>query len=390
MAAQHWILTNREVGRKRTQGGGFEERILDREREALPVFRVAAYAPTDVARGSVKSEEEWFETLERGVEVVPDDFVDDYRGVAANAEATSLAASKRMFLDLYQTMRDAPEAKRDTLFFIHGFNYTWPSALAHLQRLHEIYVAPPQSPIGRIVYFTWPSWGSLRKYSRDQEIALPSGQLLGRVFSKTVRFYRDFFSPDTRGGDPRPAFCGGRIHLAAHSMGNQVLEEFIRSIRHFDFFDLALFGEVVLLNADEDWTALEPTRPLHGLPALAERIHVYNHTSDDALRASEWTKNSEKRLGRHGPRDLATLPPRTKVVDCSKLSGSSDDPDDAMLAVAKQVLGDQVGARERLVDHWGYMCRPEVVKDLYQVLAAVPSSEIDGRQQRSDRLFRLG
>jgi esterase/lipase superfamily enzyme len=381
----HWIMTNREVRRKRVNAH-YEERIIGPTHEPLPTFRVATFTPG--APGERNPD-----ALEFGVEVVPDEFFDSYASVQPDADATSLAASKRMFLDLYQSMRDAPEGKKDALFFIHGFNYSWRDALLHLQRLCEIYVEPDTSPIGRIVYFTWPSWGKLRKYKSDQEIALPSGRLLGRVFAKTVQFYSDFFTPNDRSEDERPAFCGGRIHLAAHSMGNQVLEEFLRAVRPFRFLDLALFGEVLLLNADEDWTALELGRPMFELPEMSERIHVYNHNSDDALRVSEWTKNSEKRLGRHGPRDLTALPPRTKVVDCSDLRGVVGvvPDDDPMLQTAVDVLGGmrRVNARERMFDHWGYLNRPEVVADVHAVLRGESSSTIARRERKSDRLYEL-
>ncbi len=387
MTMQHWILTNRPVGRRKNAGGTFEERILDEQNESLPVFRLASFSPA-------KKGERDFERLEDRVEVIEDGYPSSYESLRFTEDARSLAATQRMFLEMYEDMKAAPKSKQDTLFFIHGFNYSWPDALTHLQKLHEIYVKPRTSPIGRIVYFTWPSWGSLLKYQKDQEIARPSGQLLGRVFGKTVRFYRDFFKPCKNGDSEDPEYCGGRIHLAAHSMGVQVLTEMVRFIRPYKFLDLALFGEVLLLNGDAGWRSLERKRPLSYLPDIAERIHVYNHESDDALRISGWTKNSEKRLGRLGPRSLDLLPPRTLVVDCSDLNGSSPakpKSDSAMLAVARRVLNmdSKVKAKERLFDHWGYLNRPEVVADIYQVLKGVSSAEIEGRAPRSERLFRL-
>jgi hypothetical protein len=387
MATQHWILTNRPVGRRKNAGGTFEERILDEQNESLPVFRLASFSPA-------KKGERDFERLEDRVEVIEDGYPSSYESLRFADDARSLAATQRMFLEMYEDMKAAPAGKQDTLFFIHGFNYSWPDALAHLQKLHEIYVKPRTSPIGRIVYFTWPSFGSLLKYQSDKEIASPSGQLLGRVFRKTVRFYRDFFKPCEDEDGENLEYCGGRIHLAAHSMGNQVLAEMVRFIRPYKFLDLALFGEVLLLNPDIGWRALESKRPLASLPDIAERVHVYNHQSDDALRISRWTKNGRKRLGCEGPRSLDLLPPRTLVVDCSDLNGSSPGkpkPGSAMLSVARRVLeiDSKVKAKERLFDHWGYLNRPEVVADIYQVLKGVSSLEIEGRDPRSERLFRL-
>ena len=387
MSTQHWILTNRPVGRRKNAGGTFEERIQDEQNESMPVFRIASFSPG-------KKGERNFERLEDRVEVIEDGYPSSYESLRSVPDGRSLAASKRMFFEMYEDMKAAPKSKKDTLFFIHGFNYGWPDALTHLQRLHELYVKPRTSPIGRIVYFTWPSWGSLRSYRKDQEIARPSGQLLGRVFGKTVRFYRDFFEPRADKGGEDPEFCGGRIHLAAHSMGSQVLAEMVRFIHPYKFLDLALFGEVLILNGDIGWRALERKRPLSFLPDIAERVHIYNHQSDDALRISEWTKNHEKRLGRHGPRSLDRLPPRTLVVDCSDLNGSAPNKskgDSTMLSSARRILNidSKVKAKERLFDHWGYLNRPEVLADIHSVLRGESSDEIEGRERRSRRLYRL-
>ncbi|VAX42356.1 hypothetical protein MNBD_PLANCTO03-1279, partial [hydrothermal vent metagenome] len=361
----HWIITNREVRRRRI-GGRLIEVVTDARREALPTFRVATFSPS---AGTPTDD-----TLRAAVQIIPDTFADDYAGITPATDPSTLPGSKRLFKSLYDCMHAAPEGKGDTLFFIHGFNYSWTDALTHLHQLHKVYVEPPESPIATILYFSWPSWGKMTKYKKDQQIAQPSGLLLGRFFAKAIQFYRDFFAPeDGHGAD----FCGRRIHIGAHSMGNQVLQEFFRSIREYDFLRSPLFGEVLLLNADIDWTALEPGSPLHALPDYADRIHAYNHRSDDALLVSEATKNRQKRLGRHGPRDLTRIPPRTLVVDATGLNsadGRLQVTDRFVQAAARVLERDAVSTKERLFDHWGYLNRAEVVADIYQVLRGVSSS----------------
>ena len=380
MAFTHWIITNRVVGKAK---GSSKESILDTKKEALPTFRVATYTPP-APGGKVE-----FASLVRGVEVVPDhDRFDSYVEAAAAGDPAKLVGSARLFRSLYDQMCAADDAKGDTLLFLHGFNYAWPDALSHLQRLHEVYAAPADSPIRQIVYFTWPSWGELiGKYDDDQRIAAPSGQLLGRVFGQALQFYKDMFA----GGGNR--FCGRKIHIAAHSMGNLVMQEFMRSIREFKFLRSNLFTEALLLNADADWTAMEPGQPLASLVEFSERVHLYNHYGDDALKISETTKNNAKRLGRHGPRDLATIPPRTAIVDCSGLDDkvpSALRDSDPMVKVIKRVLGPHESSwRERMFDHWGYLHRPEVVKDVWGVLAGAPASRLVGREQKTPVLYKL-
>lgn len=376
MSVKHWIITNRKVESSRGR-----DRVVEDSHDPLPTFRIANFAP--LATGSALSDDR----LRNAVSFIPDDFIDRYQDVTADSNPSDFIASKRLFLALYQAMSAGQPGKGDTLVFIHGFNYAWTDALSHLQRLHEVYVEPPESPIGQILYFTWPSLGRTSMYLSDQQIALPSGMLLGRVFSKAVQFYRDFFKT----GRNAPEFCGKRIHLAAHSMGNQVLREFMRTVREQNFLRSSIFGETLLINADLEWTGLETGHPLASLPDYSDRVHVYNHASDDALAISEATKNDAKRLGRHGPRDWREIPPRNIVVDCSALSAdTAGTPDNRFSAAAKRVLGGRPAAiRERMFDHWGYLHREEVVADIYQVLHGTSASNIQRRDKRDGPVYRL-
>jgi hypothetical protein len=247
MAAKHWIITNRTVVRKRV-GGSMVERVDPDDHTPLPVFRIATYTPPANADGLTG------EQLEAFVEFVPDEYVSGYDGIGPDDDAASLRGTRRLFTELYQTMRDAPVEKGDSMFFMHGFDYSWYDSLSHLQRLHEVYSVPDSSPVGQLLYFAWPGYGDLGRYPSDQSIAQPSGALLGRIYAKALQFYRDFF------GDPSnsPEFCGKEIHLAAHSMGNMVLETFMRSIVDYRFFRANIFGQMLLLNSDIDWNSLEP------------------------------------------------------------------------------------------------------------------------------------
>lgn len=412
----HWIITNRRVVKS-----GNREVVEDFDAqgeriEALPTFRVAEFKTRGLPAKPAVAD------LVGAVHFVPDTLEPGYAGLDRDTDPGALPGSQRMFKSLYDTMCAAPEGKGDTLFFIHGFNYSWEDALVHLHRLAEVYAAPKATSVSNIVYFTWPSWGVMRKYWKDQRIAAPSGQLLGRVFSKLVRFYEDFFNPEKR--RKKPELCGKRIHLAAHSMGNQVMREFVRTVIEQEHLRHPIFGETLMLNADIEWTALNPGQPLHFLPTLADRVHVYNHYSDDALRHSSLVKNpGEKRLGQHGPESTDTniLPPRTVVVDCSsirpRISDGSAQPlaaappqpsmagpvrteAESVMHASSEDLSAQAAARvldrkktdmrERMFDHWGYLHRPEVVADIWQVLAGRGSNVIEGREPKgTGPLYRI-
>lgn len=377
----HWIITNRAVDKATVRESVHEPR---------PTFRVAKFetpaapSPTDAQ-------------LAAGVEFIDDAFFDDYADLRIDPEADpeTLPGTKQLFLALYAEMRDSTPTKGDTLFFIHGFNFSWTDSLRHLHTLHRLYVAPRSSPVSRIVYFSWPSFGELFRYKSDQQIAQPCGYLLGRLFTKVIQFYQDFFG---RAGEDagvpasRPRFCRRRVHLGAHSMGNQVLQEFVRGIRDYEFLNVPVFGEVVLLNSDVGWSCLESPQPLFDLPEYCGRITVYNHHSDDALLVSETTKNSEKRLGRHGPRDRRIIAPRSSIVDCSDLDATrTPDLNPRMIETCEESLEPlNVPTRERLFDHWAYLTRREVIADIHRVLRGESQSEMPKfRDSRGENLYRL-
>lgn len=407
---QHWIVTNRRVEVDTKTG---RERVVvtdsQKERlESLPTFRIASFKDTALPSAPTGAD------LDGAVSFVPDTFDPNYDNVTKTSKAEALPGTQQLFKSLYDTMCAAPAGKGDILFFIHGFNYSWPDALVHLHRLTQVYTGHDNSPVSQIVYYTWPSWGKIHRYWKDQEIAAPAGLVLGRLFTKLVRFYAEFFDPEKRRA--RPELCGKRIHLAAHSMGNQVLREFMRSIVGDQMLRHPVFGESLLLNADIEWTALNPGEPLHELATYSDRVHVYNHFSDDALRHSSTVKNpGEKRLGQHGPQSVDTniLPPRTVVVDCTALKAGMKNPQPATtpgasprehaatvlaaipekesIEAAARVLDQtKTAAKERLFDHWGYLHRPEVVSDIWQVMAGAASSEIKGRERRGmEQLYKL-
>ncbi len=377
-----YLVTNRKVD-SRTEGGRLVETIRpDGKEKALPVFRIATLDlhASDPAKDRL--------------EVVPDEYVESYKDLSADVPLDRVFGSRRMFVDLYRRMTEAPAAKGDTLVFLHGFQYSLPASLEHIRKLNEVYLEPEDSPIANLVYFSWPSCGALTEYRDDQEDAVESGRLLGRLFRKTRQFFVEFFGGKE---NPKNEFCGHRIHLAAHSMGNQVLTHMIREMNDHPQTPISLFGEVLLLNADADWNVFEPGQPLHRLPEYCDRTHIFNHFSDNALWISQHTKNFMKRLGRQGPSNLDTLPPRTKVVDCSGLKAktgkaASAAARDPFAERAAEITGasDKVASRERLFDHWGYLYRREVIDDVKAVLAGRSSLDIRHRAATPHpNLFKL-
>lgn len=390
MNAEHWVITNRPVRNTKKKGEYVEE--SNDYIGARPDFRIARFTPPEKPAKKLKDDD-----YQAAVAFTPDDYPDAYDSLNPADDPQGVAGTQQLFLALYQDMLAAPGDKGDVLFFLHGYNYTWIDSLRHLHRLHQLYVTPADSPVRRIVYFSWPSVGRLLGYKVDQPNAWASGHMLGRLFGKVIQFYADFFKR-SRAPD-RPTFCGKRIHLAAHSMGNQVLEHLFRAVNDVEFFRHNLFEEILLLNADADWDALEPGCPLHRLAEYGNRIHLYNNRSDDALDISEDTKNKKKRLGRHGPRDLTLIPPRTLVVDTTSDPADLDTTladtaihNDPFASRAPRIIehdDSAIAMKEVLIDHWGYLYRPAVIADIKAVLRGESSSGIEHRSLKDRHFYRL-
>ena len=274
-----------------------------------------------------------------------------YQGTAAAASA-ELNGSAYMFNKLYQD--NCGDQAGDILVFIHGFAYELEDNFAHINRLEKLYMSG-SSRVRHLVYISWPSRGRLLRYKSDQPDARETGRVLGRLFEKLRRFFIDTFEVG-EGNEP----CMQKIHLGAHSMGNQVLYYMLNSMDPSQLFPL--FSEVMLFNSDAPYDGFEPGQPFTRLEDIGERTHIYTHRSDDALWISDNLKGNSKRLGRNGPKNAENLNDETFVVDTSRVKGEPD-----------------TSFRETLVDHWGYMNLEGVIKDVRRVLKGRPAEQIGGR-----------
>lgn len=331
-----YIITNRSVS---------GSRINDVDERARPTFRVAK---CNVDKENKKV----------NYSLIPDSYAPGYQEIVnatKSGQDTQLQGTARMFFDLYNNMISSKEESSDTLFFIHGFNYTFKSTLEHIYELYELYIKPKDSPIEHLVYVSWPTVGNLfLTYWNDQEDAEETGRVLSRLFSKLFGFYIDAFE---KGGLER---CKHKIHLAAHSMGNQVLKHMLVGIPETKLFPL--FKEVLLLNADVEYDVFEPGKSFSKLGEVSERVHLYIHNSDDALRISRSTKNFKQRLGFKGPKERDILDSSTFIMDTT--------------------YGEKPrNKKEKWIDHWGYLNRPDVVEDVKYVLSGMDEDDVPIRKK---------
>ena len=182
--------------------------------------------------------------------------------------------------------------RKEALVFIHGYNVTFADAAMRTAQLtYDLGFD------GVPILYSWPSRGSIFRYSADRENAEFSAQHLATFLDSVT------------------AIAGKkRVHVIAHSMGNRVLtlalENLARQGRD------TLIGNVVLAAADIDAGRFEQQiAPI--IRPLSRRMTVYISGQDKALRASR-ILSSNLRLGEASSPLLVVN--GTETVDASSIS----------------------------------------------------------------------
>jgi esterase/lipase superfamily enzyme len=262
--------------------------------------------------------------------------------------------SDTVFGNLQQIMKDK---QRDTVIFIHGFNTTFTNALADAAKLVDcLKTASNNTCELNVIAYSWPSNGKLLDYKEDRHDAEASAFGLARAMLK----YYDFLLPQVqtaRKNNKTDQLCNQQVHLVCHSMGNYLFRNALQSLLSINNQQpVKLFGESLLLAADEDNDAFDFGNKLLPLSQMSRRVTVYFNKDDKALAISEDLKHNMTRLGASGPLHTNNLPPVIKPVDVTLI-----------------VKG--------LVEH-GYFNDPSCGKvhvDMAETLNGAPSETIDGR-----------
>lgn len=280
-------------------------------------------------------------------------YPEQLEGTAKKVEGSS------SFLDDLKAMMQ--NGNRDTIVYIHGFNVDFVEALTAGARLaHDI--AVDGKPVN-VVVFTWPSDGMMvpkMSYYSDREDARASGPAIARAFLKLRDFVAALDDKD---------YCGQRLHLLAHSMGNYVLRNGLQALIAKDKDSLVrLFDQIILAAADEDDDAFELDAKLRLLPRIGREVTLYYNPHDLALVISDKTKANPDRLGSDGPRMIDLLPKKVSLVDCRNVKSHGD----------------------KLVRHSYYLNSAATRADLGAVLNGVDPELIGNRQYiLAKRAYRI-
>jgi esterase/lipase superfamily enzyme len=193
-------------------------------------------------------------------------------------EGQEMLASEAAFLKAQKRMR---EQSTNCLFFVHGFNTDFQSALESGYRLQQLYNV-------EVVVFTWPSNGGglsgISSYMDDQRDATLSVNALDRCLEK-LSFYLSKHIDKS---------CGQKFSLALHSMGNYLFKRLLQSSIYQG--ETLLFDNIIMLAADvnnidhAEWVDRVQYR---------NRLFVTVNEDDMALRASR-AKGGEQQQARLG------------------------------------------------------------------------------------------
>src|SRR5690606_24077684 len=255
--------------------------------------------------------------------------------------------------DMFAEIRAEMLAGADTMLHIHGYDYTFREAMARAIQVKQWLGEKPMA----MMMFSWPSLGagvSPKTYGDERERAKASGVALGRAILKAADFIR---------GLKRDERCTGQVHIMAHSMGNWALRGAVQSMRTFVGNNIPpLFGEVLLMAADEDNDTLNEGHKIAPLLRGCKRVSVYCNRLDQALKASDTAMGNPDRLGGTGPKDLPPLRPKVTEISVASAIDENVDP----------------------TGHQYYRSNQVVRRDMLAVLSGQADGEIVGRLEGQD------
>ncbi len=224
------------------------------------------------------------------------------------------ASGTEFFSELQRTVWESIEYQQspdgttviggDAFVFVHGFNNTFEDAARRAGQIaHDLRFR------GAPILYSWPSGGEagLQGYHND-----------ARQIAESEEHFRAFLASVVRESGAR------KIHLVAHSMGNRLVSETLRSLSNqMRAAELRRLNQIVLTAPDIDAeyfrVAIAPR-----LVQTAERITIYSSSKDLALKASSWANRlGPQRLGEAGEK-LVVFPqfPTIEVVDASLVDTS--------------------------------------------------------------------
>jgi esterase/lipase superfamily enzyme len=175
------------------------------------------------------------------------------------------------------------DLKKEIMLFVHGYNVGFVEALTRASQ-----IAYDLKFEGLPALFSWPSEGSLPKYTVDEtNVAWARPD-----FVQFLHILREEVGAET-------------IHIIAHSMGNRLVTETIASMNQSSSAKCARICQIVLAAPDIDAATFKDlATTFHN---KAERFTLYASSDDKALMASK-AIHKYPRAGESGPNLVVVAP----------------------------------------------------------------------------------
>ncbi|MFS1909678.1 alpha/beta hydrolase [Vibrio sp. 10N.286.48.B7] len=215
------------------------------------------------------------------------------------------------------------------LFYLHGFNNNMEPEV--FERAAELQTVLDQQKKGLVlvVPIIWPcdddhGVALVDDYWDDQKAADHSGIAFARLFYK--------FDVWRRSSVQQQFPCSKRMNVLAHSMGNRVLKNAMKSWVEDERLGgmPQLFRNVFMVAADVENHCLQEEEPGRHIVDASKNVLVFYASDDLAMSASKVAnlKNitASRRLGMTGPENLSLLPKKVYEFDCDGFNNRFDFP----------------------------------------------------------------
>lgn len=264
--------------------------------------------------------------------------------VYSGGSAAATVGSSTVLEELRRKLAGPEGEKKDIIVYIHGFNNEFhegiKAAAALSRALSDDFI---------VFAFSWPSDGRLFGYHKDRSDVMQSGKAFARAIERVATFIRDTNKANR---------CNRKIHLLAHSMGNQMLRHGVQAaLAIFNGHLPPIIDQALLAAADEDADTFEHEDKLRPLVKMCRAITVYHTPLDLTMAVSDLTKGNMDRLGADGPENMSPIADKVTAVDVS----------------------DAVRKNGDLIDHGYYLSSSAVLADMrFLMFGKAPSHRRPG------------
>jgi esterase/lipase superfamily enzyme len=218
----------------------------------------------------------------------------------------------------------AKAKKREAFVFVHGYKTSFADAIQRTALL-----AYDLEFKGVPIAFVWPSRADFFRYTSDEDAAIASIEPLEQFLEVVARESK-----------------AERIHLIAHSMGNRVMIDALRSLQQRN---AALPNLANLILTAPDVNIVRFGQLVPKIRKLPKRTTLYTSERDKALLMSRWLHDFAR--GGQGGRDIPVFEGVDSIdvsaIDRSLLSHSYHAENTSVIADLHALINDDKSPRDR-------------------------------------------